>query len=67
MALGIVAVPGIPLGLDDAGTAPAWVWISAIGWLGIYVVYPAWAIALSRFETRRAGMTRSLSATTVTE
>jgi hypothetical protein len=51
MALGIAAVPGIVLGLDDAATAPAWVWISTLGWLGIFVVYPAWAIWLAS-ETR---------------
>ena len=65
MALGISSVPGIALGVDDAATAPAWVWISSIAWLGIYVVYPAWAIAMGRFELRRAGATRSLPAGTV--
>ena len=52
MALGITALPGIALGLDDAATAPAWVWIPLIGWLGIFVVYPAWAIWLASVETR---------------
>ena len=54
MALGITALPGIALGLDDAATAPAWVWIPLIGWLGIFVVYPAWAIWLASVETRLA-------------
>ena len=48
------AVPGIPLGLDDMATAPAWVWIGFLGWLGIFVVYPAWAIWLASVETRLA-------------
>ena len=55
MALGIAAVPGILLRLDDMGAAPGWVWIGLVGWLGIFVVYPAWAIWLGRVETRLAG------------
>ena len=46
MMLGVVAAPGIALRLDDMGTAPGWVWIGLTGWLGIYVLYPAWAFAL---------------------
>lgn len=53
MALGIAAAPGIVLGLDDMAAAPAWVWIGLIGWLGIFVAYPAWAIWLASVETRR--------------
>jgi hypothetical protein len=44
MALGVVLLPGIPLRLDDMATAPTWVWIGFVGWLGTYVAYPAWAI-----------------------
>ena len=47
MALGIASAPGIVLRLDDAATAPAWVWIEAFGWLGAFVAYPAWAIWLA--------------------
>lgn len=50
MALGIAVAPGIFLGLDDMATAPAWVWIGLAGWLGIFVVYPAWAIWLAKVE-----------------
>ena len=50
MALGIVAAPGIVLGLDDMATAPGWVWIGLCGWLGIFVVYPAWAIWVASVE-----------------
>jgi MFS family permease len=53
MALGIAAAPGIALGLDDMATAPGWTWIGLIGWLGIFVVYPAWAIWLASVELRR--------------
>lgn len=44
MAMGFVTAPGIPLRLDDMATAPAWVWIGFVSWLGTYVAYPAWAI-----------------------
>jgi hypothetical protein len=54
MALGIASAPGIPLGLDDMGTAPAWVWIGFIGWFGTFVAYPAWAIWLGMAESRAA-------------
>lgn len=50
MALGIAAAPGIFLGLDDMATAPAWAWIGLFGWLGIFVVYPAWAFWLASLE-----------------
>jgi drug/metabolite transporter (DMT)-like permease len=52
MALGIAAAPGIALGLDDMATAPGWAWIGLVGWLGIFVVYPAWAIWLASVELR---------------
>jgi hypothetical protein len=52
MAVGVVALPGIVLGLDDMGAAPAWVWIAFIGWFGTFVAYPAWAIWLATVETR---------------
>jgi hypothetical protein len=58
MAVGIVTAPGIPLGLDDMVTAPVWVWIGSLGWLGTYVIYPAWAIWMGTVQTRlvrRAG------------
>jgi hypothetical protein len=53
MALGVAAAPGIVLGLDDMRTAPAWTWIGLMGWLGIFVVYPAWAFWLASVELRR--------------
>ena len=52
MAVGVVALPGIVLGLDDMGAAPAWVWIAFIGWFGTFVAYPAWAIWLARIAMR---------------
>jgi len=52
MTFGVVALPGIVLGLDDIGAAPAWAWIGFVGWFGTFVVYPAWAIWLASVETR---------------
>lgn len=64
MVVGIVAAPGIWLGLDDMATAPVWVWIGFLGWLGIYVVYPAWAIWMGIVETHLAGRVRAAAAGT---
>lgn len=46
MTLGVVAVPGIAQRLDDMATAPGWVWIAFVGWLGVFVAYPIWALWL---------------------
>ena len=54
MALGFVSAPGIVLRLDDMAAAPAWVWVGSMGWLGTFVVYPAWAIWLAAVESRAA-------------
>ena len=54
MAVGIALVPAIALRIDDLDTAPGWVWIGFIGWLGIYIVYPLWAFRVGLLETRRA-------------
>jgi hypothetical protein len=59
MAVGVVMVPGILLRLDDMATAPAWVWIGFLGWLGIYVAYPAWAIWMGTVELSSAGRART--------
>jgi len=55
MALGFISAPGILLRLDDMANAPWWVWIGSMGWLGTFVVYPAWAFWLAIVETRVAG------------
>lgn len=44
MAIGIVMIPGIAMGIDDMDTAPGWVWIGFVGWLGIFFLYPLWSI-----------------------
>jgi hypothetical protein len=48
MAVGVASAPGIVLRLDDMASAPGWIWIGMIGWLGIFVVYPIWALLSSR-------------------
>lgn len=54
MSLGVVAGPGVVLRYDDMATAPGWIWLGQLGWLGIFVAYPAWASWLGIVETRRA-------------
>ena len=49
---GVVTAPGIVLRLDDPETLPWWVWLGFVGWLGTYVLYPAWSI---RFGLRQRG------------
>jgi len=44
LVIGIAVIPGIVLRLDDMHTAPPWIWVGFVSWLGIHVGYPAWAI-----------------------
>jgi hypothetical protein len=53
MAIGFVVLPGVAQRLDDMATAPWWVWIGFVGWLGIFVLYPAWSLWLGRELTSR--------------
>ena len=59
MAIGIVVLPGVAMGLDDMDTAPGWVWLGFVGWLGIFVLYPIWCIwfgtVMRRHELVQAG------------
>jgi len=48
MVVGIASAPGIVLRLDDMATAPGWIWIGMVGWLGIFVLYPIWALLAGR-------------------
>ena len=48
MAVGFLTLPGIAMGLDDMAAAPGWIWIGYLGWLGTYVLYPAWSFWLGR-------------------
>jgi hypothetical protein len=65
MMLGFVALPGIPMRIDDMSTAPPWVWISSASWLGTYVALPAWAIWFGASESRLAARDRSIGTGTV--
>jgi hypothetical protein len=48
MVVGAASLPGIVLRLDDMATAPGWIWVGMVGWLGIFIVYPIWALASGR-------------------
>ncbi len=54
MLFGLVTAPGIAMGLDDMDTAPWWVWIGFVGWLGTFVAFPVWAIWVGRVELSEA-------------
>jgi hypothetical protein len=62
MVIGIVVAPGILLRLDDMETAPAWVWVGFVSWLGTYIAYPVWAIWLGIAEARLAARERTAPA-----
>lgn len=46
LIIGLIVAPGIVMGLDDMGSAPWWVWVGFVGWLGIFVLLPIWSIWL---------------------
>jgi len=31
------------MGVDDMKTAPGWIWIGFLGWIGTYLIYPVWS------------------------
>lgn len=51
MLLGFVNAPGIVMGLDDLGTAPAWTYLGGLSWAGTYLLFPAWSLRLGRALT----------------
>jgi len=51
MTVGLVALPGVFLGLDDDRTAPAWIWVAYVSWIGTAAGYPAWALWLGRLRS----------------
>ncbi len=53
LVIGLIVAPGIVMGLDDMDTAPWWVWVGFVGWLGIFVLLPIWSIWLG-VAVRRA-------------
>jgi hypothetical protein len=57
MAIGFVVLPGIAMGLDDMDTAPGWVWVGFVGWLGIFFLYPIWSLWFGTILQRGANET----------
>jgi len=43
----LAAIPAA-MRLDDMDTVPAWAWAPMVGWIGVYLTYPVWAITLGR-------------------
>jgi hypothetical protein len=62
MLIGVLSVPGIAMGIDTVETAPGWIWIGSVGWIGTYALYPAWAFGFAR-RTEQAFASRAASAT----
>jgi hypothetical protein len=56
MAVGITTLPGILVRIDDMESAPSWVWIGFLGWIGVYVLYPVWSICFGRVLLGRSLM-----------
>jgi hypothetical protein len=48
MLFGVVAVPGILMGVDNMDAVPPWLWAYSISWLGTYILYPAWSLWFGR-------------------
>ncbi|HET7280193.1 MAG TPA: hypothetical protein VFJ22_19120 [Dermatophilaceae bacterium] len=47
MLLGVLCLPGVLSGIDDQALAPWYVVVGQLGWLGTYVLYPAWCLRLA--------------------
>ena len=48
MAVGLLGIPGIFAGIDSMESMPWYLYVAFFGWLGIYILYPIWAIWLGR-------------------
>ena len=48
MVVGAIAVVGVAMRIDSAADTPWWLWFYGVGWLGTYVLYPAWCLLLAR-------------------
>lgn len=67
------AIAGGPFGaINDIGngilaalsaTAPAWIWLGYLGWFGIYLLYPAWAIWFGRWVVTSVRRSQTRAAT----
>jgi hypothetical protein len=59
MALGFISVVGVSMGLDDMDTAPVWIHVGGLSWLGTYLLFPIWSIWFGRALTGPAGARRA--------
>jgi hypothetical protein len=48
MIIGLLALPGVLVGIDDPQLAPWYVNAGLLSWMGTYLLYPAWCLWLSR-------------------
>jgi hypothetical protein len=48
MAIGIIVIPAIVMGIDSTDSTPWYVNLGYAGFLGTYLLYPAWALWLGR-------------------
>jgi hypothetical protein len=48
MAIGLLGIPGIFAGIDSIESMPWYLYITFLGWLGTYILYPIWTIWLGR-------------------
>jgi hypothetical protein len=55
LIIGLIVAPGVVMGLDDMDSAPWWVWVGFVGWLGIFVLLPIWSIWLGAALRRGSG------------
>jgi hypothetical protein len=44
MAVGLINAPGIAMGLDDMDSAPGWILVGNLSWLGTFILFPIWSI-----------------------
>ena len=56
MLTGLAVIPGIAMRVDDFNTAPAWIYIGFVSWLGI-LVYLVWTIWLGAVLLRTPATT----------
>lgn len=52
MLVGLLAVPGVLARVDDQNTAPWYVALAQLSWLGTYLLYPIWCFQLARRPQR---------------
>ncbi|MEO6579289.1 MAG: hypothetical protein ABIO99_10380 [Candidatus Limnocylindria bacterium] len=48
MTVGVIGLAGVALRIDSAADMRWWLWLYGIGWLGTYVLYPAWCLLIAR-------------------